>query len=109
LHDPDYPLSRALRNNQTYDWVPTAPLRLYYGDADRDVAPINATFAADYMHMHGASSTDVLAVELVGPNHELLNHGTALWPSIIATRQWFDTFAAPSKSIDDDDAEIRND
>ena len=93
-------LADALRANQTYDWLPTAPLRMYFGEADIDVPTTNAPLTAEHMHALGASSTDVTFEILSGPAGERLNHGTALWPSIIASRKWFDSFPAPVKAND---------
>jgi pimeloyl-ACP methyl ester carboxylesterase len=102
LNDADYPLSRALRANQTYDWLPSAPLRMYYGEIDIDVPPSpNAIATADHMHALGAEDADVQAVRMVGPNLEPLNHNTGLWISIIKSRQWFDSFPPPPKGHND--------
>jgi hypothetical protein len=96
LNDPDAPLSRALRANDTYDWRPETPMRLYYGSNDLDIPPQNATIAEARMRELGAP--DVQAVNL-GP----LDHGTAQVPAVIAARQWFDTFPAPAASSDEKD------
>jgi len=93
-------LADALKANQTYDWLPTAPLRMYFGEVDMDVPPTNAPMTAEHMHALGASLTDVTFEMLSGPAGEKLNHGTALWPSIIASRIWFDSFPAPVTSDD---------
>ena len=97
LHDPGAPLSRALRRNRTYEWMPTAPLRLYYGSADIDVPPVNALVAARWMRrVRGRrEASDVEAVELIGAGGQALNHNSALLPSILATRRWFDSLPAP--------------
>lgn len=91
-------LADALRANQTYDWLPSAPLRMYFGAADIDVPTMNAPMTAEHMHALGASPADVSFEILSGPAGEKLNHGTALWPSIIASRRWFDGFPAPVKA-----------
>ena len=88
LDDPDAPISRALRANDTYDWRPAMPMRLYYGTADLDVPFQNALTALARMTELGAP--DVQAVDL-GP----LNHGGVQIPAYIAMRQWWDTFPAP--------------
>lgn len=93
-------LADVLRANQTYDWLPSAPLRMYFGEADIDVPTTNAPMTAEHMHALGASPTDVTAEILSGPAGEKLTHPTALWPSIIASRKWFDSFPAPAKADD---------
>ena len=89
LDDPESPLREALRRNDTYDWTPTAPMRLYFGERDQQVAPFNAPFTAARMSARGAA--DVQAVDL-GP----LNHGAAQWPAFIAARIWFDSLPGPA-------------
>ena len=85
LDDAQSPLAQALQRNQTYDWVPTAPMRLYFGERDQQVPPFVAPFTAQWMTARGAA--DVQAVDL-GP----LGHGPAQWPAFIAARIWFDSF-----------------
>lgn len=53
----------ALAANETSHFTPRAPIRLYYGSADRDVIPREALATADAMTARGA---DVRAVD-VGP------------------------------------------
>jgi hypothetical protein len=84
LSDPDSPLRRALRDNDVYDWHPSAPVRLYYATADERVPYQNALTAAARMQALGAT---VDAVD-VGP----LSHGAAVIPAFIGAREWFDTF-----------------
>ncbi len=84
LDEPDSELAQALKENDTYGWAPTAPMRLYYGSADTDVPPQNALTAAARMKSLGA---DVEAEDL-GP----LDHRGAVVPAIVAARAWFDTF-----------------
>lgn len=103
LTNPEHPLSVALRANQTYDWLPRAPLHMYYAEGDIDVPyAVNAAAAAEHMYALGASLELVQAVKLVGPNNEVLNHGTGLWVSIVESRKWFDTFPTPAIVPDED-------
>ena len=95
LNKPDSPLSRALQANQTYDWRPRAPMRMYYGEADVTVAPLNTAIALERMSALGAP--DVQAVKLIGVNGEALAHGATQWPAYIAARRWFNTFPAPAR------------
>ena len=102
VNDPDSRLSRILQANQTYDWRPRAPMRMYYGEADVTVLPMNTTIALERMSALGAP--DVQAVRLVGVRGEPLAHGPAQWPAYIAARRWFNTFAAPA---DDEEEQKR--
>lgn len=79
--------TRALGANETHDWRPRAPLRLYYGELDLDVTPKEALAAADHMRALGA---DVTAVSVGRYDHD----GSVL-PAAVKIRAWFDEVAAP--------------
>ncbi|MDF1506090.1 lipase family protein [Roseisolibacter sp. H3M3-2] len=81
----DHPLWRALRDNTAYDWTPRAPLRMYYGGADRDVFPQNALTAEARMRANGARN--VAAVNLGAA----LDHPGATLPSVLATKLFADS------------------
>lgn len=85
LADRDHPLWLAMRDNDAYDWTPRAPLRLYYGGADRDVPPRNALTAQARMRANGAR--DVAAVS-VGAS---LDHAGAVLPATIAAKLFADS------------------
>jgi hypothetical protein len=103
LNDPDAPIVQAMRANETYDWTPRTPLRMYYTPADLVVSPMNTLLALERMHARGAQ--DVEAIPLVGLKGEALTHGLAQTFAYIAARRWFDTFAAPADVVDDDSDE----
>ena len=48
-------LADALRANQTYDRLPSAPLRMYFGEADIDVPTTNAPMTAEHMYALGGA------------------------------------------------------
>ncbi|MDP2123759.1 MAG: alpha/beta hydrolase [Parvibaculum sp.] len=60
-------LLEALAENDISDWRPEAPVRLYYGEADRDVVPEEARNAERAMRARGA---DVTAVSLGEVDHD---------------------------------------
>ena len=45
LNDPDAPFARAMRENETYDWAPRTPMRIYFAPGDLQVDPLNARVA----------------------------------------------------------------
>ena len=100
VNDPDAPVSRALRENQTYRWAPRTPMRLYFGTADVTVQPRNTAIADSVMREMGAA--DVQVVSWPG-----LNHTAAQWPSYISARRWFDTF--PVRADDEDENDVADD
>ena len=85
LADRDHPYWRALRDNNTYDWTPKTPLRMYYGGADKDVYPTNALTAESKMKANGARN--VAAVN-VGAT---LDHAGAVLPATIAGKLFLDS------------------
>jgi hypothetical protein len=98
-YDPDSPLSQALRANATYEWVPRAPMRLYYGTNDVTVSPRNTIIADSVMRELGATTVEVMPL----PG---LSHSQAQWPAYISARRWFDSFPVPAEAaVDGDDAD----
>ncbi len=50
----------ALKDNDTYDWTPNAPITLYYGTADDYVYPLNSITARDAIANNGGTVTEVV-------------------------------------------------
>lgn len=82
-NDPDHPISKALIDNNLYDWIPEAPTRMYYCKADEQVSYKNATFTDSIMNKNGAA--DVEALNL-GDN---LDHGGCVIPAIESSLDFF--------------------
>lgn len=78
--------TRALDENETWAWVPRAPLRIVTGEADRDVPPASSRALYDYARARGG------AVELrsMGP----VDHMTAAARSYAPTLEWFEALSA---------------
>ncbi len=74
-----------LAENSLLDWTPRAPIRLYYGEADVDVAPAEALVAATHFAARGA---DVRAISVGAVDHE----GSVL-AAFQQVRAWFDELA----------------
>jgi pimeloyl-ACP methyl ester carboxylesterase len=77
---------RALRENDTDDFAPRAPVRLYVGTADEDVPPENAFAAARTFKLRGSASD----VADLGP----LDHELTAFTAFPLVRTWFDELAA---------------
>jgi pimeloyl-ACP methyl ester carboxylesterase len=71
----------ALSENDVYDWTPTAPVRIYYGDDDREVLPEEARRAESAMKQRGA---DVRAIS-VGP----CGHDASVFRAVPQAIRWF--------------------
>jgi acetyl esterase/lipase len=70
-NNPDHPANLHLKENNTYDgWVPSAPTRLYYCQADDQVPYENSILAANTMQAAGAADVQVVDV------NSALNHVT---------------------------------
>jgi pimeloyl-ACP methyl ester carboxylesterase len=88
----DYDAGRAtwfvarLAENGLLDWTPRAPIRLYYGDADVDVAPADARSAAAAFASRGS---DVRAISVGARDHE-----GSLLAAVPQLRAWFDEVGA---------------
>ncbi len=71
----------AVRNNEAVDWIPQAPLRLYYGEADVDVPPADSLRAAEKMRARGGN-VETLSL---GP----VDHAGVPLRGVPRVRQWF--------------------
>jgi dienelactone hydrolase len=100
VNDPNAPFLLAMRANETYDFAPRAPVRMYYTPADALVHPLNTLLALQRMRELGARDVDVIPV--FGPNGESVTHGAAQWLVYNAARRWFDSFPVPITDDNDD-------
>jgi pimeloyl-ACP methyl ester carboxylesterase len=75
----------ALIANRAEDWLPKAPLRLYYGDKDTDVSP------QDSKNFHAIASKAGGNIQLmpVGP----YAHSESAYHAVPLARLWFDTLS----------------
>jgi hypothetical protein len=90
----NHPLNLSLVENDTYNWAPSAPTRLYYCDGDNQVPYQNALIAEAAMNSLGA--TDVQAINQGAG----LDHGPCVFPSVISSITFFKTFLHPSALAD---------
>lgn len=67
MNGTDTDLINALKDNDTYNFVPKVPTLLIYGTADTQVYPLNSINAADAMKKAGA--TTVQLIPLPGETH----------------------------------------
>ena len=68
------------------NWIPKAPVRIYYGENDIDVLPQEALEAEEWMRVQGA---DVTAIS-VGPR----DHNESVLYAIPAAISWFNELAS---------------
>lgn len=104
-NDPNHPFSIALQRNDTYDWAPDAPTRLYYCMGDDQVTFENAILAEMVMQANGAP--DVQASQRDGFSG-LSDHGECVFPASYSAILFFNSFQDITSSVDDlyDDPDI---
>lgn len=81
-------LLSALAENETFQWTPKAPVRLYYGENDVDVSPREAEHA--YAELSGRGA-DVKLIS-VGP----YAHDQSILHAAPKVRAWFDELSGPA-------------
>ena len=86
--DDNHPLLIALRENDTYNWGPNAPTRLYYCEADQTVGFRNSILADSIMNANGAVD---LKAEDVSPAS---NHIQCVLPAGLAAIAFFGNYAS---------------
>ena len=82
-NDAAHPLRLRLQENDVYDWLPRAPVRLYHCGQDRHVPPENSQVALEHLRARGAQ------VELVAPL-PAGDHNSCAGPSLLLAKSWFD-------------------
>lgn len=87
-NQPDHPFNLALEDNDTYDWAPTAPTRLFYCMADDQVSFTNSVLADSVMNANGA--VDVVATDVM----PTADHGGCIAPASLATLAFFGQYAS---------------
>jgi hypothetical protein len=79
-------LRDRLAENGLDDWTPRAPIRLYFGSRDADVAPREATVEAERLARRGG---DVVAID-VGP----FDHNESVLAAVPSVVAWFDSMTS---------------
>lgn len=102
-NDPDHPLNQSLRENDTYNFAPSSPTRLYYCGGDTQVPPVNSILADSVMNALGAD--DVEAINL-NPDFD---HGPCVLPAVTNSIDFFLSFIITSglEDIDKGDKALK--
>jgi len=85
--DTLHPAMLALKDNDVYDWLPQAPMRMGYCTSDQEVTYRNAIVALNRMHQLGANNVNAVCQDTT------LSHFDCARPSILFTKFWFDSMA----------------
>ncbi len=84
INDPNHPINRALADNDTYnDWIPQAPMRLFYCMNDDQVPFANSLLARDSLIAAGVQTFQIFDVM---PS---ANHGECVVPAVTNTLFFF--------------------
>jgi hypothetical protein len=97
--NPDHPINVALRLNDTYDWAPQAPTKIYYCTEDEQVFYENAILAEQVMTANGAPNVE-------SKNSGATNHTGCVFPSVINAILWFGSFQDITSDVDDFDLQL---
>jgi hypothetical protein len=92
MDDKLSPFWQNLVDNDNHNWLPTAPVRMYYCSADEQVSYLNSVIADSIMNALGAS--DVTSIN-ADPNG---NHGSCGLPTMAGTYLWFASLRTPCVS-----------
>jgi hypothetical protein len=92
MHVKLTPFWQNLLVNDNYNWLPSAPVRLYYCQADEQVSYLNSIHADSAMNALGAFNVQTINI------NPSASHGDCGIPAIITAYYWFDTFRLPCTS-----------
>lgn len=81
-------LTKALAENEAYNWTPKAPMRVYFGNLDKDVSPREAPFGVAELTKRGGKVT---AVSVGDYDHE-----GSVMHAMPKVRRWFDELSKPA-------------
>jgi hypothetical protein len=91
--DDDHPLNVILRENDTFNWAPQAPTRIFYCMADEMVPFENSIVADSVMQANGAA--DLITENL----SSTMGHGDCAVPALLGTVEFFKGFIETSVDL----------
>jgi hypothetical protein len=83
--EPNHYFRLGLAQNDVYDWLPVSPIRMFYCEADEQVAYQNTFVAYNKFIQNGATNVSKVSA---GP---LLDHGGCARIALILGKVWFDS------------------
>ncbi len=88
--DDDHPINFILRENDTYNWAPQAPTRIFYCMGDEVVPFENSILVDSVLQANGA-------VDLITENlNSDMSHGECAVPALLETIEFFNGFVETS-------------
>lgn len=89
MDDKISPIWQDLIDNDNHDWIPLAPVKMYYCGGDEQVSYMNSVIADSVMNANGASDVESIMV------HPTYDHGDCGLPAIVNAYYWFNTLRTP--------------
>lgn len=86
LNNPDHPFRVALRDNDVYDWLPQAPIRMYYCMGDEQVHFENALVAEAAFQAMGATNVQAILLS------ETEDHSGCVPLALLSGNSFFNQF-----------------
>ena len=83
--NPEFHVNQILKENDTYNWAPRAPTRLYYCSGD-EVVPHENSLVADSV-MNENRAPDIMGVDLGAD----LGHSACARPALLASIDFFNS------------------
>ena len=85
-NDPDFIFTKVLKENNTFNWVPEAPVQFCYCEGDEEVYYKNSIVAMEWMKANGAKRIIDRKVS------ETFNHRQCADYAVMYTKFFFDSF-----------------
>lgn len=85
INDPNHFFHDFLEENDVYQWVPQAPMNIYYCTQDEKVPYQNSYVAYNYFTSNGATNIDTI-------NVGDMMHLDCAQPALVGGKLWFDQF-----------------
>jgi len=83
-----HPLYQAMEENNTYNFLPRTPTRLYHGSDDKLVPYSISELTCARMKLLGAADVEVV-------NVGAYRHEASLIPSLLMAKEWFESVSPP--------------
>ncbi len=90
------PINLALKENDTFDWAPKAPIRMLYCQSDEQFSYKNSVVADSVMNLRGALNVEALDV------NSNAGHLACLEPALINASRFFDFVEVITPVVNED-------
>jgi hypothetical protein len=95
LAGTDHPITAALKDNDVFDWLPQAPIRMLYCGMDEQVTFQNALTAEAAMQARGATDVQAVLIDEDG------THGSCVFPAATFMIDYFRSLIDITSPVND--------